>query len=141
MFSIALRKVVLLATLAAVAGCAGKDPYGREGLAGVVTFRGRPLEAGIVEFLPPDPNQGISARALIHDGKFAIPQVQGVPPGTYRVLITSPEPNTKDEPVGPPGMKMPPLGQERIPAKFNRDSQLTVEVRANDANTFDFKID
>jgi len=63
-----------------------------------------------------------------------------VPPGTYRVLISSPEPSKSAEPVGPPGHKLPPLGQERIPLKYNRNSRETVEVKADGENRFDFTI-
>jgi len=136
------RMVMVLLTflLAALSGCGKTDPYGRLSLSGTVTFRGQPLDKGVIDFLPPDP-QGNGARAMIQDGKYRIPREQGLPPGTYRVLIASPEANTTDPPAGPPGMKMPPLGKERIPARYNRDSQETVEVRLDADNRFDFTIE
>jgi len=135
------KKIVVVACLLAGVGCATKDPHGREALTGSVTFQGRPLDAGVIEFLPSDPNQGVSARALIQDGRFVISRSQGVPPGTYRVLISSPEPNPTEGPAGPPGMKMPPPGRDRIPARYNRESRETVVVRSDAANQFDFIID
>ena len=135
------RTIVLVAFLLVGMGCASKDPHGRESLTGTVTFHGRPLDAGSIEFLPPDPNHGLSARGQIQNGRFLIPPSQGVPPGTYRVLISSPEPDPNAGPVGLPGMKMPPLGRDRIPANYNRESQVTVVVRSGEANHFVFTID
>jgi hypothetical protein len=133
--------VVWCAAAVAAAGCgAAQDPHGRQPVSGTVTFQGTPLDAGTIEFLPPDPGKGLSARTLIRAGKYQVPREQGLPPGTYRVLITSPVGDEKAEPVGPPGMKMPPLGSERIPARYNTQSKETVEVRAGEENTFDFTI-
>jgi hypothetical protein len=134
------RQLVWLACLGALAGCGqGKDPLGRLPLRGSVTFRGQPLDAGTIEFLPTT-GQGLSARTLVRAGQYQVPREQGVPPGTYRVLISSPEADEKAEPVGPPGMKLPPLGRERIPPRYNRDSRETVEVQAGGDNRFDFTI-
>jgi hypothetical protein len=135
------KTIVRIAFLIAFLGCADKDPHGRESLTGTVTFQGRPLGAGTIEFLPPDPRQGLSARGQILNGRFVIPRSLGVPAGTYRVLISSPKPNPAAGTVGPPGMKMPPPGEERIPPAYNRDSRVTVEVRPGEANHFDFAID
>jgi hypothetical protein len=135
---------LLAIVLPALPGCTGsKDPYGRLPLAGTVTFQGQPLAEGIIEFLPSDPNQRLSTRTLVSKGKYQVPREQGVPPGTYRVLISSPDPSSQDtgEQLGPPGMKMPPPAKERIPARYNRQSRVTVDVQDGGANTFDFRID
>lgn len=135
---IGLASVVLVVTL----GCGGRnDPHGRLAVAGTVALRGTLVEVGTIEFLPTGPGMTLSTRTLIRNGKFQVASEQGIPPGTYRVLITSPEANDTEAPVGPPGHKMPPLGKERIPAAYNRDSKLTVEVTAEGDNTFHFALD
>jgi hypothetical protein len=140
MLSHFMRTVVLLAIALATVGCgAAKDPHGRLPLSGTILLQGKPLDAGTIEFLPSDPKRS-GARTIIRAGKYQVPREQGVPPGTYRVLISSPEPSKSAEPVGPPGHKLPPLGQERIPLKYNRDSRETVEVKADAENRFDFTI-
>jgi hypothetical protein len=133
--------IVLTAlVVAGIAGCGkGADPHGRLPLAGTVTFNGKPLEAGTIEFLPADPKQ-LSARTLVTGGKFQIARQQGLPAGTYRVLICSPQPSQTEVAAGPPGMKMPPPGQERIPPQFNRDSKKTIDVKADGDNTYHFTI-
>jgi hypothetical protein len=138
----ARRGLFWLACLSAALGCGeGKDPHGRLPLRGSVTFQGKPLDAGTIEFLPSSPDVSLSARSLIRSGQYRIPREQGLPPGTYRVLISSPTADETAEPVGPPGMKLPPLGRERIPPRYNRDSRETVEVKAPGENTFDFTIE
>jgi hypothetical protein len=138
----ARRGLFWLACLCAVAGCGeGKDPHGRLPLRGSVTFQGKPLEAGTIEFLPSTSDQRLSARTLIRSGQYRIPREQGLPPGTYRVLISSPTTDETAEPVGPPGMKLPPLGRDRIPPRYNRDSRETVEVIAGKENVFEFTIE
>jgi hypothetical protein len=137
----ARRKTLVWLALLVALGCGeAKDPHGRLPLSGTVTFQGKPLDAGTIEFLPPNPGQGLSARALIRDGKYRVPREQGVPPGTYRVLITSPAPADGAAPEGPPGVKLPPPGRERIPPEYNRDSRQTAEVKEGGPNTFDFTI-
>lgn len=123
--------------LAAVLGCGG-DPHGRLPLEGAVKFKGQPLEKGTIEFLATDAGNPLSARTLISDGKYSIAREQGLPPGVYKVLISSPEAG-KGEPIGP--LKMPPPGVERIPVKYNRDSKETVTVSSSSPNRFEFVID
>jgi hypothetical protein len=121
--------------------CSSKDPYGRLPVSGTITLRGIPIDQGMIQFLSTDANQrGPVAGAMIRDGKYAVPREQGLPPGVYRVMITSPESNNKEAPVGPPGIKMPPLGKERIPASYNRESKHTVEVKEGVENVFNFAI-
>jgi hypothetical protein len=137
-----VRSAVVLIAVLFVAGCGRKDPYDRQPLTGTVTFQGQPLDKGTIQFLPQDPARAFSAGALIQDGRFQVSREQGLPPGTYRVAITSPAPSKGPavEPAGAPGLKMPPLGTERIPAAFNTATTLTAEVTADGNNAFEFVI-
>lgn len=107
-------------------------------LEGSVRFKGQPLEKGTIDFLPTEAGNALSARTLIDGGKFSVVREQGLPPGVYKVLISSPEAG-KGPPLGE--LKMPPPGVERIPAKYNRDSKETVTVSASSPNRFEFIID
>ena len=127
--------------IAILGGCSeAADPHGRQSLSGTITFEGQPLDAGVIDFLPTGSSQTAGARALVQNGQYSVPSQQGVMPGTYRVVITSPEENTTDPPAGPPGMEMPPPGTERIPAEYNTESEQTVQVSATGDNQFDFTI-
>ncbi len=132
----------LLVAVALLAGCESKnDPYGRRPVSGTITFQGELLESGVIDFLPTGDGHGAGARAMIQVGKYAVPREQGLLPGQYRVVIVSPEENTTDPPVGPPGMQLPPPGIERIPAEYNIKSHVIVEVTAREDNQFDFKLE
>lgn len=125
---------------AIVLGCQRQDPHGRQPLVGKVVFQGTPLERGVIEFLPLESPQRAGTRGIIRNGEFAIPREQGVPPGRYRVVITSPQSNANEPLVGPPGMQLPPLGKELIPAQYNSESQVVAEVTAEGEGRFDYAI-
>jgi len=137
--------LIAFAIILTACGCGpGRDPHGRQAISGSVTFQGKPLDPGTIQFIPADPAKESGGGSLIREGRYQIPREQGLAPGTYRVVITSPEPNNTDLPISPPGapgIKMPPLALERIPPKFNRDSKVTVDVTEGGANSFDFNLD
>lgn len=137
--------LVIFAVALLLCGCgSGRDPHGRQAISGAVNFKGQPLDPGTIQFIASETGKDASAGALIREGRYQIPREQGLPPGTYRVVITSPEANKTDGPIMPPGhpgVKMPPLGTERIPAKYNRETTLTAEVTDGGANSFDFNLE
>ena len=127
---------IVLSALAV--GCGeGKDPNGRQALSGTVTFQGKPLDGASIKFLAAEKN-GLSAGALIRDGKYQIPRDQGLVPGTYRVLISALEPTPT--PTGAPGSDPAPPAKELLPPEYNVATTLTVEVKADQDNKFDFTI-
>ena len=132
------KATIIGLVLIPVLGCAeAKDPHGRQALVGAVVFQGQPLDTGSIKFLPAE-TTGLSAGALIRSGKYEIPREQGLVPGTYRVLISALEPTPT--PTGAPGSDPAPPAKERIPDEFNVDTRLTIEVKADQDNRFDFTI-
>src|SRR5262245_16075423 len=112
---IRLWPVLVIAVLAV--GCTAKDPYGRLPLSGSVTLAGTPLDRGMIQFYPADPNEKSPLTgALVQEGKYQVPREQGLAPGTYRVVISAPEAKVPTNPTGPPDMKAAPVARERIPA-------------------------
>jgi hypothetical protein len=80
--------------------------------------------------------------ATIKNGQFTVPQEKGLPPGTYVVVISSP-----DESVPPvrartlPGEPMsPPTAPERVPPEYNTEGKHTIDVTADGDNHFTFDI-
>ncbi len=122
--------VPLLATL--VVACSG-DGHGRQPISGKVTFRGQPLDRGTIQFVPVTGAQGTNSGAVILKGKYAVPRDSGLLPGRYRTLISSGEPQRIGVKRG--------RAKERIPAKYNSRSRVTIEVKEGQANTFEFTID
>jgi len=121
----------------AIAGCT------REGadllaVKGTVTFEGKPLPQGIINFELDDAANPFLSGAPIEAGTFSIAQAQGLKPGTYLVRISSGDPSALDE-NQPPGESRP-VAKDRIPASWNVESKQKVEVKAGATDlTFDIK--
>ena len=64
------------------------DGLPREAVSGTVTFKGEPLKAGTIQFLPSSPSEVTAGGAVIVDGKYAIGRSEGLVPGKYQVLIS-----------------------------------------------------
>lgn len=134
-----LSCVVLTALF--VSGCgAAKDPLGRLPISGTVTLDGVPLDKGAIRFEPQDAQAGTPSGAMIDKGRYELPRDQGLAPGVYRVILTAAEASTEnrtaDEIMNNPG----PPPKELIPPSYNRQSKITVEVKAQGPNQFDFPI-
>ena len=108
--------------LAGVAGCGDSGPPTYP-ISGAVTFEGKPLPTGSMTFIP----QASSARttvAKIVDGQYATELTEGA----WTVNIQA---------VRETGPVIPALGEapreQYIPAKYNRESTLTVSVPTDKA--------
>lgn len=131
------RVLLLCALLMALtlSGC-GEDPAGSS-VSGTVTFRGQPLDHGVIQFSPLD-NQDTQSGAAITAGKYEVPAATGLAPGKYQVRIMSGDKgqNVDEEMPGEP--RAP--GKELIPPEYNAKAKQTVEVKTDSPNVFDFKI-
>jgi len=117
-----------------LAGCSN-DP--RLAVSGTVRFNGQPLDQGRIEFHPPG-GKGSLSGAGIHDGRYHIPQANGLAPATYEVRIYS-----YDQKGGTAGAIPGEAGlgfKERIAKKYNADSTLKADVKSGQT-TFDFSVD
>ena len=126
------------ATLGLLVGCGGD---GRVGVNGTVEFDGKPLEEGTIQFLSEDMSKGgAAAGGVIKNGNYAFKAEQGLPPGRYKVQISSGDPKNLVREEGPPGESSGrPVAKERLPAEFNSNSKVVVEVGPGKA-THNFKI-
>ena len=114
--------------------CPGCEPAGpRRSVSGTVTFQGRPLQRGTIQFIS---DQGPAGGALIRNGAYRLPAEQGLMPGRYRVWISATEPLPE---LKEPGASAPPT-RELIPPEFNARSTQTVEVTDKGPNRFPFDI-
>jgi len=130
--------VVLFVLMASLAGCSdARDPHGRHALSGAVTFQGKPLDQGSIRFQALEDN-GLSAGALIQNGKYQIPREQGLPPGTYKVNVSSLEPTPPL--TGAPGENPAPPAKERLPEEYNLKTRQKVVIKDGQESRFDFDI-
>lgn len=130
----------LIVTMVFVAGCGKSDSSGRLAISGSVTFQGKPLDQGNIQFTSADPSgkQAISG-GMIKDGKFSVPADKGLPPGKYRVRITSTDAGSAAAPAMPGDPA--PVAKERIPPEYSGpDSKQEVTVTAGGKNDFQFDV-
>jgi len=128
---------VSIGVLLSLVGCG--DSSGQQLLEGTVTLDGVPLVNGHITFLPQRGTKGSTAGSKITEGDFSIPSKKSVFAGTFRVEITA---------LGKTGKKVmdPMLGREvaqvkqLIPARYNHNSELTVEVTESGPNRFEFNL-
>jgi hypothetical protein len=126
--------------LIALAGC-GADS-GRLAVSGKVEFDGVPLDQGSIRLTSSGTGTLFASGAMIHNGEFYIPKEKGLPPGSYLVEISAPDPSA---PLvvyrGAPGEPtLPPTAPERIPAEYNVNSKQTVNVTTDGDNHFVIEI-
>ena len=137
MFSVSVLRLALITALV-LSGCGGKE----SGIpvSGEVTFQGRPLDQGSIEFSPAE-GQGTISGAPIMNGRYEIPADHGLQPGKYDVRISS----TIAPPVrefafeeAPP--KVAAEAKQRIPAKYNSKTTLQADLKESGENKFDYHI-
>ena len=103
---------------------------------------GQPLAKGRILFMPVAPNQGPVASAAVTDGKYSISQFEGPVVGPNRVEVEA-ELNLGfaiDDEAAFARRGGRQLPANPIPPQYNRDSQLSVEVKSGDENHFDVTI-
>lgn len=133
-----LAALLTAVCLLSLAGCAKKDTNGRMPITGKVTFQGAPLDNGSIQFVAEAGGQQGSG-AVITNGEYTVPSRAGLPPGKYKVLISSGNPGEPIPEGQAPGESGPPV-EDRIPPEFNVNSDKFVDVSADKENKFDFDI-
>lgn len=131
----------LVVVAVAVAGCGSSGPA-RAPIHGKVTVGGQPLAAGRILFTPVAPNQGPATSAVITAGEYTIPKNEGPVVGSNRVEIEA-DLNLGfaiDDEAAFAKRGGKPLPPNAIPPQFNRDSQLVVEVKAGEDNSYDVAV-
>ena len=130
-----LLGVIVLATLN---GCGGS--LNRQAVTGEVTFKGQPVEDGVIHFAPLD-GQATGDGAQIVKGKYQIPKEKGLSPGKYKVTIYAGNGRSGEGNASPdsPNAGAPALA-DRIPPAYNDKSTIVKEVTKGGANKFDFDI-
>jgi hypothetical protein len=133
-----------LTWLAAMVLCAGCNSDLRSvGLQGEVSYNGRAVERGTIDFLPIDGTVGPSAGAPIDGGRYEIPNKGGLlADGTYQVRIVGLRRTGRTEYNRlAPGGKPVELEENFIPPAYNVDSTLKLRISdVPDKNGVDFRL-
>ena len=115
----------LLSLMLLTLGCfGGADGPERVVVSGKVTYMGKPVEAGMIRFVPAE---GPVAEALIEDGNYSVTHRGGVPVGAQRVEIRG-EKVVKAAPIEADGGPEDAVTEQYIPRQYNEDSTLTFDV-------------
>jgi hypothetical protein len=153
-----MRRELLLAATAALAVCGCGKSFQLADVKGRVTLNNKPLANVVVSFQPEGKNPGPGSSGITDsDGRYTLKvssqqhEGDGAIVGTHRVMIGVILPGERDKPtdpeVGTPDGATPEQiqalrRQERIPARYNQNTELRWEVKPgqNEAN-FDLKKD
>lgn len=135
-----LRWISFVAVLIAISGCGSEPAYKgpqRFALSGKVTLDGAPVDGGTISFLSMAPKANPSG-GPISAGTYTVPEERGANAEMYRVEIRWLKPTgekVKDDDTG----GMIDVVKEVIPAKFNTQTELKADVKA-DKTTFNFDL-
>lgn len=116
-----IRTLALLAATAAV-GCE-QPTDGLSTVTGVVMVDGEPAEHGTLALAPVGANSR-RIGATIKDGSFSLMAA----PGKARVMIHVPR-RVGQQPSRDPNEPPLPIMEEALPARFNSNSELVIEVQ------------
>jgi len=103
----AFRLLLLAASAALVSGCSGATDPRAYNVQGTVTFEGKPVPAGTIQFVPAKGNSGPAGFATIVDGRFdtAAPGGKGTVGGLHQATVNGFDGKAnpdKELPVGMP---------------------------------------
>ncbi|WP_339727017.1 hypothetical protein [uncultured Gimesia sp.] len=129
-YSYRLQLACYAASLLFITGCGGvSDAPSTVKVEGTVTFDGEPLSKGSIVFDPADGKGGSSAGG-IENGTFTFDSQLG----QKKVLISaSRETGEKDQ-------YDEPITESYIPAKYNSQTTLTADVKADGENKYTFEL-
>ena len=141
-FRMRLRKLWsgLLASglLLVLTGCPD-DAGGRYGVEGTVTLDGSPLPKGSISIRPQPGTRGPTAGGTITDGRFSILPEESLLPGSYRVEIRASRKTGKQKKDLTFGTMVDEIKQY-LPAKYNTQSELKAEVKADGDNVLTYEL-
>ena len=125
-----------------LAGCSKTyEGQQRFPVSGKVSVDGKPLDIGVIAFMPKAGGEGAGrvAGAPIRDGIYSVPEENGPTAATYRIEIHWNKRTGKKIPNPMDTEQMTDELVEGLPKKYHQDSELTAEVSA-DKTQFDFDL-
>ncbi len=118
-------------------GCSSSDDLSRVLVSGSVTYDGKAVEKGQIRFIPQDGSRGPITITSIDQGRYSTDATGGVPVGSHRVEIKGYDAHEYE--TAPSGPGSPPVKQ-RLPEKYNLQSELTVSLQEDSDERLDFNL-
>lgn len=128
--------LVLAVLLASCVGCGGAA--GRVSVSGTVKLDGKPLERGMISFIPL--GGGPSAGGTIDRGSFVISGDRGPFPGRYRIEIMAFETTGSTMEDEDRAGETQEVLRQVIPSRYNVDSTLEAELAPAGPNQLSFAL-
>lgn len=129
----------IVCSLLLIGGCGG-DSLNRAEISGKVTLDGKPVDTGMVTFMPKNTENAVVVGAKIVNGEYRLKRTEGPAVGTYSVRVSSVQSTgkmVKDQAIE--GHTYEEY-TETIPKPYSgMESPLTTEVNPG-KNTADFDI-
>jgi hypothetical protein len=126
------------ATVIAIAGC-DKTSRGTYPLAGMVKLDGQPLTDGTLALVPLREGRGVPPIAIVN-GAFSCTPENGPAAGKYRVEICAYENTGRKVPDTDIPGKLVNESRQVIPARYNRNSELLLDIPADNADSLNFML-
>lgn len=135
-FRLSLGTVIVILPLAV--GCGGPAPVG---VTGEVSFDGEPLPSGTIVFEPNEGSDGQRRDATIENGRFALPDDQGMLPGQeFRVVIKAFRKTGRKYPNADISASFDET-EQYLPKKYNASSTLSATISPDaEKNHFTFEL-
>jgi hypothetical protein len=135
------RNWIVLAALTFCVGCNSRPTT--LAVQGNVSYQGKDVAWGKIDFIPIENTAGASACSPIADGRYEIPEKWGLlPDGVYEVHISAfREARSKTSSTPEMGRPTGEVAPNYIPAAYNSQSTLKVHVAdLRDKNKLDFHL-
>lgn len=131
---------IVIFSILALSGC-GSDS-GLAIVSGTVSYRGEPVERGLIRFIPILETKGPASGAVIENGTYEARARGGIPLGTYRVEIQGMRPTGGPRPKGLQGLDSIPEPMEQyLPKKYNTNSEFTLTIESSGPMTRNFDLE
>ena len=141
------RHVLAVVVTIAISGCdgSGGNELPRAAVTGSVSLNGKPLQEGVISFVPIEGTPGPKTSVSITEGRFSAGAAQGPVVGTHRIEIQSTDDGGYAMDDEEAFQKLRQAGVRRIevvrvPPIYNSRSTLTEIVTAEGPNEFTFEL-
>lgn len=107
-------------------------------LSGTVSIDGKPMTKGLVRFISMDPDLPKAYGSYVKDGRYEVPAEFGITPARYQVEFSSIGAEDLQRLLDSKGALTEV--QEEIPARFNRNTEVEIDLSAGNVLHADFDL-
>jgi hypothetical protein len=132
--------LIVIALGLAVLGFGQAGDGDRVSISGTITVDGKPLDQGTIRFYCEDRSPFVAAGSFLKAGEYSIPRSAGLVPGKYKILISGLRDPSNPALWYQAGTDASVTAEEPLPAQYNRESNLFIEIKEGGRHSFDFDL-